>query len=245
MGPAMPAAMSEPFSTSVPCLNPTGSNWAIFSMRFQEAMEANQKWSHFTGTPSRPTPADSTKPTDEEKKDIANWDQDKVVPHYLLSQCLLDSTAVCLRGLTTAKERWNKVKAKFSIKCQYAEADMLASFLEMRCPQGCNVWSFLGSMWVKRKELSAVGMTMSDKEYWSAIIKALPEEMSKFASSLLTAAHATTSIDPDILIDHISKEADRLFARRKKDSGKGKQPQSQDEAQLLSFRTQSHSEKGR
>jgi len=52
----MPAAMSDPLATSVPRLDPTGSNWAIFAMRFQEAMEANQKWKHFTGTPGRPTP---------------------------------------------------------------------------------------------------------------------------------------------------------------------------------------------
>jgi hypothetical protein len=51
--------MSDPYATSVPRLEPTRSNWAIFSMWFQEAMEANQKWSHFTGTPNRPAPADA------------------------------------------------------------------------------------------------------------------------------------------------------------------------------------------
>ncbi len=60
--------------------------------------------------------------------------------------------------------------------------------------------------------------------------------MSKFAFRLLTAARIltpTTSIDPDTLIDHISKEANRLAARCKRDggtSGKGKNSQSQDEA---------------
>src|ERR1700733_4468449 len=116
MGPAMPSnTLSDPLATSVPRLDPTGSNWAIFAIRFQEAMEANQKWSHFTGTPGRPTPADSSKPTDEEKKAIAKWDQDEVVSHYLLSQCLPDSTTVHLRSLKTAKERWEKVKAEFSV----------------------------------------------------------------------------------------------------------------------------------
>jgi transposase InsO family protein len=239
MGPAMPAAMTDPFSTSVPCLDPTGSNWAIFSMRFQEAMEANQKWSHFTGTPGRPAPADAKNVTDDETKAIAEWDQNEVVSRYLLSQRLPDSTAVRLKGLASAKERWDKVKAEFSVKSQYAEADMLTSFSEMRCPRGGDVRSFLGSMHVKREELAAVGVTMSDKEYRSAIIKSLPEEMSKFASGLLTAARIltpTTSIDPDILIDHISEEADRLSARRKRDGGppgKGKQPQSQGQDEAL------------
>ena len=238
MGPALTTAntMSDPLATSVPRLDTTGSNWAIFSMRFQEAMEANRKWSHFSGTPGRPVPADANKVTDEEKKAQDEWDQDEVVARYLLSQRLPDSTAVRLKGLSTAKERWDKVIAEFSVKSQYAETDMLTAFSEMRCPRGGDVRSFLGSLRVKREELAAVGVKMSDKEYRSAIIKSIPEEMSKFASSLLTAARVlqpTTSIDPDILIDHLSEEADRLASRRKKDGsspGKGKQTQSQDEA---------------
>ena len=237
MGPGLPTnIMSDPYANSVPRLEPNGSNWAIFSMRFQEAMEANLKWSHFDGSATRPVPKDAKNPTDDEKKSGLAWDQDEVMARYLLSQRLPDSTAVRLKGLASAKERWDKVKAEFSVKSQYAEADMLTSFSEMRCPRGGDVRSFLGSMRVKREELAAVGVTMSDKEYRSAIIKSLPEEMSKFASGLLTAARVltpSTSIDPDILIDHISEEADRLSARRKRDggsSGKGKQPQVQDEA---------------
>ena len=43
----------------------------------------------------------------------------------------------------------------------------------------------------------------------------------------------STSIDPDILINHVSEEADRLLTRRKHESSslwKGKHPASQDEA---------------
>jgi hypothetical protein len=146
-----------------------------------------------------------------------------------------NSTAVRLKTLATVKERWDKVKSEFSVKSQYAETDLLTAFSEMRCPRGGEVRAFLGQMRVKREELAAVGVTMSEKEYRSAIIKALPEEMSKFASGLLTAARVlspTTSIDPDILIDHVSEEADRLAARRKREGGgaSGKGKQSQDEA---------------
>ena len=83
-----------------------------------------------------------------------------------------------------------------------------------------------------KHELVAVSITMSDKEYCSAIIKSLPNKMSKFASGLLTAAcviQPTNSIDPNILIDHISEEADQLAAQHKHDNGslrKGKQSNS-------------------
>src|SRR6266702_7625579 len=236
MGPALPAAMSDPLPTSVPRLDPTGSNWAIFSMRFQEAMEANQKWGHFDGKSPCPVPAVVNKPTDDEKKEVADWKQEETVTKYLLSQRLPDSTAVHLKSLISAKERWDKVKTEFSVKSQYAETDLLTAFSEMRCPRGGDVRTFLGQMRVKREELAAVGVTMTKKEYHSAIIKAIPDEMSKFASGLLTATRVlspTTSIDPDILIDHISEEADHLAAHRKHDggsSGKGKQSQSQDKA---------------
>ena len=192
MGPGLPTnIMSNPYANSVPRLEPNGSNWAIFSMRFQEAMEANLKWSHFDSSATRPVPKDAKNPTDDKKKSGLAWDQDEVMAHYLLSQRLPDSTAVCLKGLASAKECWDKVKAEFSVKSQYTEADMLTSFSEMRCPRGGDVRSFLGLMRVKHEELAAVGITMSDKEYRSAIIKSLPEEMSKFASGLLTAARCS------------------------------------------------------
>ncbi len=236
MGPALPAAMSDPLPTSIPCLKPNGSNWAIFSMHFQEAMEANQKWGHFDGTTPCPAPADANTPTDAELKVVVNWNQDETVAKYLLSQRLPNSTAVHLQALVSAKQCWDKVKTEFSMKSQYTEMDLLTAFSKMRCPRRGDVCTFLGQMHVKCEELAAVGVTMTEKEYHSAIIKAIPDEMSKFASGLLTATRVlspTTSIDPDILINHISEEADHLVARCKCDggsSGKGKQSQSQDEA---------------
>ena len=92
-------------------------------------------------------------------------------------------------------------------------------------------------MCVKHEELAAIGITMRDKKYHSAIIKALLEEMSKFASSLLTATHVLSFshfIDPEVLINHVSKKADHLAAWCKHDGNssgkrKGKQIGLQDE----------------
>ena len=62
------------------------------------------------------------------------------------------------------------------------------------------------------------------------------EEMSKFALNLLTTSHIfqpTSSLDPDLLIHHISEEADCLTAWCKRDGtlkGKGRQARPQDEA---------------
>ena len=66
----MAAAVTENPSITIPnipCLKPSGSNWAIFLLRFQEAMEANWKWGHFDRSSMHPTAADPSKPTDDEK----------------------------------------------------------------------------------------------------------------------------------------------------------------------------------
>ena len=75
-------------------------------------------------------------------------------------------------------------------------------------------------MRVWREELAAVGVTVTAREYQSAILKAIPEEMLKFTFRLLTASQMfapTTQIDLDALINHICEEADHLTTRRKHD----------------------------
>ena len=128
------------------------------------------------------------------------------------------------------------MKAEYSIKSAYAEVDMLTAFLEMRVSTVSEVRTFLGQMCVWCEVLAAVGVTVTAREYQSAILKAIPEEMSKFTSGLLTASRMfapTTQIDPDALIDHICEEADRLTTRRKRDKsakGRGQQGRAQDKA---------------
>ena len=240
MGPGtMAAAVTENPSITipnVPRLEPSGSNWAIFSLRFQEAMEANRKWGHFDGSSTRPAAADPNKPTDEEKATQVDWDQNEMVAKYLLTQHMPDSAAVRLRPIALVADRWAKVKTEYSVKSQYAEVDLLTAFSEMRCSSVSEVWTFLGQMRVKREELAAVGVEVTGKEYQSAILKSIPEEMSKFASGLLTSTRMFApgmKVDPDILIDNISEEADRLTARRKRDKsakGRGQQGGAQDKA---------------
>ena len=114
MGPGtMAAAVTENPSITIPNiprLEPSRSNWAIFSLRFQEAMEANRKWGHFDGSSMHPAAADPDKPTDEEKATQVEWDQNKMVVKYLLTQRMPDSAAVWLHAITLVADRWTKVK---------------------------------------------------------------------------------------------------------------------------------------
>ena len=44
-------------TSSVPKLDPSGENWAIFSYRFEDAVRAKRVWGHFDGSSVRPGPA--------------------------------------------------------------------------------------------------------------------------------------------------------------------------------------------
>jgi len=65
-------ALSDHLPTTVPRLDPSGLNWAIFSIRFQDAVEAKGFWGHFDGTTVKLVPANAQNQTDEEKEAIAS-----------------------------------------------------------------------------------------------------------------------------------------------------------------------------
>src|SRR6266851_2137960 len=75
--------------------------------------------------------------------------------------------------------------------------------------------------------------------------------MSKFTSALLTLARMFTpsvKIDPDVLINHISEEADHLTAWHKCDKsakGQGQQGGAQDEALAVTGDSRKHKCKGK
>ena len=71
------AALSDALLLTVPKLNASRSNWAIFVFCFEDTVEAKGFWNHFDGTVSRPIVADPAAPTTMETAVIAQWDKDK------------------------------------------------------------------------------------------------------------------------------------------------------------------------
>ena len=79
---------NDTLPTSIPKLDHHGENWAIFKIRFQNAMEAKDKWGHFNGSSSRPplpeqtllfTEAEATENESvaEEVDLVAKWDKNE------------------------------------------------------------------------------------------------------------------------------------------------------------------------
>jgi hypothetical protein len=96
-----PTSLSDTLPSSIPKLDATGMNWAIFSVRFQDAVEAKGFWDHFDGSSPCPGAADDAKPTAEEKAAHKLWDKDEMSAKSLLTQKIPDSTLMCVHGKPT------------------------------------------------------------------------------------------------------------------------------------------------
>ena len=221
------ASLSDTLPSTVPKLDASGSNWAIFVFRFEDAVEAKGFWGHFSGTVSRPTATDPDAPTATETTAIAQWDKDERSAKSLLTQKLPDLTVVMVHGKKTVRERWEVVVREFSKKSAYAQADMRAKFMAMRCPDKGNPREFLEGLRVRKEELAQAGVVVDEKDYFSIIISSLPYSLSNFASSQLAAAQylSDRKISPDDLLSMLLEESDRQRAQfqRRRISGKGKE----------------------
>ena len=210
----MPSIITLP--ASIPYLEPHGTNWAIFMMRFRDAMKLTHRWMYFTGQKKCPEPQDKDNPTDGEIEAAEKWEYEDSVASYLLSQRLPDSAVMRLSSCSTTQEQWEMVTKEYQAKSAYAQADLHQSFLEMRCAKGGDVREFLANLCYKREELVAAGVHVTDKEYERTILRGIPNELATFASHILSSAliiHGATSIDLDDLIHQICEEAERLKSR--------------------------------
>ena len=240
------AALSDALPSTVPKLDASGSNWVIFGFRFQDAIEAKGFWGHFDGTVGRPTAADPSAPTTTETAAINQWDKDERSAKSLLTQKLPDSTVVLIHGKVTVKERWDAVVKEFSKKSAYAQTDLRAKFMAMRCPEKTNPRDFLENLQVKKEELSQAGIVIDEKDYFSVILSSLPYSLSNFTSNLLAAAHfSSKTMAPDDLLPMLMEESDRQQAQRSRGKGSGKGKNEEDEALAAGQSSRGRSCKGK
>jgi hypothetical protein len=229
-------SLSDSLPSSIPKLDASGLNWAIFSVRFQDAIEAKGFWEHFDGSGTRPsavpvsvTGVDGVTTTtplnDTQLAAIDKWDKDERSAKSLLTQKIPDSTLMRVHTKRTVQERWEAIVTEYTEKGAYAQTDLRGRFLESKCPDKGNVREFLDNLRVKREELASVGVDIDEKDYRSTIISSLPFALANFASSQLAAARmfaVTKTIAPDSLISLISEEYERQKTQKSRRSGKTK-----------------------
>jgi len=159
-----PTSLSDTLPSSIPKLDASGMNWAIFTVRFQDAIEVKGFWGHFTSTKLCPTanipgaeavavtavvPAEGNKaPTPiltAEELTVAQkqWDKDELSAKSLLTQKILDSTLMCIHTKKTVHEHWEAIVTEYTEKGAYAQTDLHKEFLRSTCPNHSNVWDNL------------------------------------------------------------------------------------------------------
>ncbi len=109
-------------------------------------MQGTRHWPHFDSTSTCPSPKITSKPTDDEKKDIEKWEHANNAACYLLSQRLPDSVTIRLYALNTAKARWDQLIREFTAQSIYAQNDLKQAFFNIQCTKGMDVRVFLTSL---------------------------------------------------------------------------------------------------
>ncbi|KAF8644347.1 hypothetical protein AX14_009429 [Amanita brunnescens Koide BX004] len=156
-------------------------------------------------------------PTDAETAKINQWKKNERSAKSLLTQKLPDSTLMRVHSKKTVRERWEAIVAEYTQKGAFAQTEMRAKFLGMKCPEKGNAREFLDSLRVKKEELATLGVSIDNRDYLSTIITSLPYALANFASNQLASARLYASdktISPDALISMISEESDRQRAQR-------------------------------
>jgi len=219
-------SLSDSLSSSVPKFDSTGLNWATFSVRFQDAIEAKGFWGHFDGSERRPVESVATTTAEGDEAAQVKVAKELVVQQLqrdknersvksLLTQKIADSTLMRVHSKNTVKECWDAIVVEYTSKGAYAQTDLHKKVMDMRCADKGNVREFLDDLRVKREELVSVGMDINKKDYRSTILASLPIALSNFASAQL-AATRMWAIDPDDLISLINEEFDCQKTQRER-----------------------------
>src|SRR6202522_3537120 len=220
------SSLSDTLPSTVPKLDAEGDNWALFLVRFIDAVEAKGFWGHFDGSSS--PPVTTTTSSDAEKTALTQWEKDERSAKTLLTQRLPDSTVMEIHSKKTVKERWEAVVKEYTVKGVYAQTEMRAKFLTSRCSEKGNAKDFLRGLRLKKEELAQVGVKISDEDYLSTIISSLPDALSNFASMQMswTLQQTQQSMDASTLMTMLLQEAecqDLRSQRRKQATWKAKE----------------------
>ena len=143
------------------------------------------------------------------------WEYEDLMSTHLLFQRLPDTTVSRLNALSTTATRWKRVNDEFTAKSVYAQNDLQTAFFDMRCTKGGDVCTFLRDLHMKREDLVAMGVEVTEREYQHMVLWGIPEDLACFTASLLSAycitnPTSTSTMDMEMLINHISEEVTRI-----------------------------------
>jgi len=90
-------------------LKPTGLNWTVFKLHFQDALDAKGFWGHFDGTTI--FPAVSSPATTADMEALTLWNKNEWTVKSLLMQKIPDSVLIFVHSHTLMKDHWDAIVA--------------------------------------------------------------------------------------------------------------------------------------
>ncbi|KIM45005.1 hypothetical protein M413DRAFT_25393 [Hebeloma cylindrosporum] len=130
-------SLADSLPPSIPKLDATGLNWVIFSVRFQDAVEAKGFWGHFDAAAPAPTggTAATPAPTMVVSNDVLaaqlQWDKNERLAKSLLTQKIPDSTLMRIHLKKSVKEHWAVIVEEYTSKGAYTQMDLCQKFMDM------------------------------------------------------------------------------------------------------------------
>ena len=129
---------------SVPKLDPTGLNWTVFKLHFQDALDTKGFWGHFDGTTIGP--AVSSPATTADTEALALWNKNEWTAKSLLTQKIPDLMLILVHSHSLVKDHLNAIVAEYSEKGMVAQTELHSKFLQSKCPEKGSVCEFLDQL---------------------------------------------------------------------------------------------------
>ncbi|KAK0224834.1 hypothetical protein EDD85DRAFT_778116, partial [Armillaria nabsnona] len=128
MASSVTMSLMDSLPGSVPKLNASGLNWAVFSIHFCDTVEPKGFWGHFSST--TPCLTVLLPPTQAELTAIEAWQKDECSARSLMMQKISDSTLMCVHSKPTVWECWEAIVDEYMNKGAYAQTDLRNLFMD-------------------------------------------------------------------------------------------------------------------
>ena len=217
----------------VPKLEVTGSNWVIYKMRFSWSIDARGLLEHIDGSAWEPTKPPITKKAAEDgsgaKKDVTEklteaeekkleewkeklrvWKQGEAVVKQQIAATIPDSLFMKIQGQGSAFLIWAALTNDFQNKSRMVSVDLRRRLQLQRCAEKGDIRSHFAILRTMREDLSSMGQSPTDDDFYAIVIGSLPSGYDPFISALNAASSVLgTFLTPDDLMTTISDEYDR------------------------------------
>ena len=208
---------------TVPKLESDGRNWIIFKNCLEWALAAQGVVAHLDAqkAPKPVKPLEAAKLA-AYKTELATWEKTEFTCRQQLARALPDSTLWKILHASTVADMWKTTVTEFKSKTVLVQADLRARFQSLKCPEKGDLRAHLDKLRSMREELAAVGVSLSDDEYTSTIIRSLPAHYANYIAHLSASAHLLKqTLKPDDTMRYLTQEYDRLNAGKADKGDKG------------------------